>query len=173
MIFNPVAAKKIIDENIELFEKIGLAGKSVDEIVYSVAADYLNNAGGHDDVNWDRIQAFGLLLGYDKTSCDGYRNNDIDWDKTFMPKDHAGSHSINAVPFNFYGVDYWIKDPENNADFHALNLRYEALVRGVEHLLGQGFSPADVLREVGKDTPEVLEYLFDATGAAVEKTIKG
>lgn len=173
LVFNPVAAQKIIGENIELFEKIGLAGKSVDEIVYSITGDYLNGSGRHDDpVNWDRIQAFGLLLGYDKTSCAGYRNNDIDWDRTFMPRDHAGSHAVNAVPFNFYGVDYLIEDPENNADFQALNGRYDALVKRVERLLEQGFSPADALRELEKDTPEILEDLVDATGAAVDETIK-
>lgn len=170
VVFNPVAAQKIIDENIELFEKIGLAGKSVDEIVYSITGDYLNGSGRHDEpVNWDRIQAFGLLLGYDKTSCESYRDNDIDWEKTFMPRDHAGSHAVNAVPFNFYGVDYLIKDPENNADFQALNDRYDALVKRVERLLEQGFSPADALRELEKDTPEVLEDVVEATGEAVDK----
>lgn len=170
VVFNPVAAQKIIDENIELFEKIGLAGNSVDEIVYSVAADYLGNSGGHGDpINWDRIQAFGLLLGYDKTSCEGYRTNNIDWEKTFMPRDHSGSDPMNEVPFNFYGVDYWIKDPENNADFQALNDRYDALVKRVERLLEQGFSPADALRELEKDTPEVLEDVVEATGEAVDK----
>ena len=174
VVFNPIAAQKIIDENIELFEKIGLDGKSVDEIVYSITGDYLNDSGRHDEpVNWDRIQAFGLLLGYDKTSCEGYRNNDIDWEKTFMPRDHAGSHAgshaVNAVPFNFYGVDYLIEDPENNADFQALKGRYDALVKRVERLLEQGFSPADALRELEKDTPEVLEDLVEATGEAIDK----
>jgi hypothetical protein len=76
---------------------------------------------------------------------------------------------MNAVPFNFYGVDYWIKDPESNADFQALKAKYDALVKKVERLLEQGFSPADALREVEKDTPEVLEDLVDATGEAIDK----
>jgi hypothetical protein len=148
IVYNVPAAAAVIRENHALFSKLRLNTGDVDTTVRTLVLCYEKGSiipGTNQD---DVFEALGLLLGYDKTSCREYRHAEIDWSKTFMPPDHVGSHPMNANPFNYYDVDYWIHDPATNADFQSLKAKYDALPLQIQEQLCAGTSPLGVLQRL-------------------------
>lgn len=144
VLYNPIAVERVIKDNKLLFEKLGMQNKSVEEIVIFISKWHFDSIAVPPGLEGEMSQALGLLLGFDRISCEPDKYH-VRGRNQFIAPDHAQAHPFNEIPFNFFGVDYKIYDPENNIAFHELRRQYDQVVTQIEQNLEQGMSPRDTL----------------------------
>ncbi|MCX6733883.1 MAG: hypothetical protein NTX63_03650 [Candidatus Peregrinibacteria bacterium] len=144
VLYNPVAVERVIMENELLFKELGMESKSVEEVVIFISSWHFGSSKTPPELNDKMRQALGLLLGFDRISCEPEKYHERGKSQ-FIAPDHDQAHPFNEIPFNFFDVDYKIYDSKQNIAFQELRRQYDQVVVQIEQNLKQGMSPRDAL----------------------------
>lgn len=164
-LINKRAVTQIVNENQDVFNALGISSAVPPQIIVQKVLSMRHGpSASHITKKSPESIALGLLLGYDHHSCIEFHRFNPGW---AQGKDHpfvgAIPHQINEFPFNIWGVDYGVVDPESNDDFATLRQKYDDLQQVVESLLESGESPLNVLskiavwQELEKSVPAIRE----------------